>query len=487
MGFGLIAGALAGAGNSIANSAHDFQKFNDAEAMDSRRAQHEEALARMRTELQVEAAKRIAEGELERSQAPLLRFQKIASKYAGGDAPVAEVAAPAGEVDATGIDVPTSIDTSGGWDSINASVQATQPERNAAQAGLMGQELAGETDPELLAVRARELENVAPGAALAPGVPVAPAKGGKMNPMEAALEDARLNDPLAYKAAMDAYKGEHVQVGPFGAIVNPVSGKVLYQNTAGMEVAQHKSGVAKEIAQMRLRAAAANPDAILPQETVELMAQQYLAGDTSVMQNLGRGAQGAENIIKVRKEITRQAKEDGKGGADLAATNAEYFGTKAGQRTAGVKIANVEMASFEAESLIPLAREASAAVARSGLLPFGKAQVMFDNQTNDPALRQFAAANNALVNVYSRAISPSGVPTVSDKDHAREMISTAIDHKSYMAALDQMQKEITAARGAPVQVRKAFSDGVTGKGGHGAPQPSSSTPPDIQALLEKYK
>ncbi len=215
-------------------------------------------------------------------------------------------------------------------------------------------------------------------------------------------------------------------------------------------------------------------EGLLPPETVNLMAQQYLAGDTSVMQNLGRGAQGAKNIIAIRNEITKQITGQGKGGADLAAANAQFMGTKAGQRTAGTRIANVEMAANEAESLIPLAQEASSQVARSGLLPFGKVQVMFDNQTNDPNLRQFAAANNALVNVYARAISPSGVPTVADKEHAREMIGTAIDHKSYMAVTQQMQKEITAARSAPKAVRKAFNDEVTGKDSH-APAKAAPT------------
>lgn len=208
------------------------------------------------------------------------------------------------------------------------------------------------------------------------------------------------------------------------------------------------------------------PDGLLPDETVAMMAQQYRAGDTSVMQNLGRGAQGAQNIIKLRNEIARQTVASGQGGADLAAKNAEYFGTKAGQRTAGTRIANVEMASNEAQSLIPLARQASLDVQRSGFLPFGKAQVMFDDQTNDPALRKFAAANNALVNVYSRAISPSGTPTVSDKEHAREMLSTAMDQRSYNAVLDQMQAEISAARAAPKAVRQAFNSEVTGKESH---------------------
>lgn len=209
-------------------------------------------------------------------------------------------------------------------------------------------------------------------------------------------------------------------------------------------------------------------DALLPQETVQMMAQQYLAGDTSVMQNLGRGAQGSQNIILLRKEIARQAAAAGKGGADLAAQNAEYFGTRAGQRAAGTRIANVEMAVYEAQNLVPLALDASKNVARSGLLPFGKAQVMFNEQTNDPAMREFAAANNALVNTYSRAISPTGQPTISDKDHARELLSTAYDQKSYEATVRQMEREMEAARKAPKQVRQAFNEAVTGRGDHGA-------------------
>lgn len=227
-------------------------------------------------------------------------------------------------------------------------------------------------------------------------------------------------------------------------------------------------------------------DGLLPDETIEVMVDQYLAGDTSVMQNLGRGAQGAQNIVRLRNAIAQRTKAEGKTGRDLAAGNADYFGVKAGHRSAGTRIANVEMASYEAESLIPLARDASAAVSRSGLLPFGKGQVMFNEQTNSPEMRQFAAANNALVNVYSRAISPSGVPTVADKEHAREMIATAMDDKSYQAVLNQMQKEITAARRAPQQVRRAFNDAVTGKGDHGTIKDWKDLPKKTAPATQAY-
>jgi len=280
------------------------------------------------------------------------------------------------------------------------------------------------------------------------------------------------SDEVVDRYAPDAEKLNFQNTGAATMGLDPFTGKPVntIANTVSPDARLRAAQDERESLRTdkRLRdAAVPTPDGMLPDATVAMMAEQYRAGDTSVMQNLGRGAQGAQNIIRLRNEIAKQTKEAGQGGRDLAAQNAEYFGTKAGQRSAGTRIANVEMASYEAESLIPLARDASAAVKRSGLLPFGKGQVLFNEQTNDPEMRQFAAANNALVNVYSRAISPSGVPTVADKEHAREMIATAMDDRSYQAVLDQMQREITAARRAPQQVRKAFNDAVTGKGDHG--------------------
>jgi hypothetical protein len=194
---------------------------------------------------------------------------------------------------------------------------------------------------------------------------------------------------------------------------------------------------------------------------------------------LGRGAQGSKNIIKLRSEIAKQTRDAGKGGRDIAAQNAEYFGTKAGQRSAGNRIATVEMAAYEAKNLAPLALEASANVVRSGFLPFGKAEQMFNNNTNNPALRQFVAANTSLVNAYARAISPTGVSTVSDKEHAREMLSTAYDQPSYAATVQMMMREIEQAQKSPQQVRQAFNDSVTGRGEHGG-----TTKPAQQPVMQ---
>lgn len=195
-------------------------------------------------------------------------------------------------------------------------------------------------------------------------------------------------------------------------------------------------------------------------EALRTIAEQYLAGDRQAAQGYARNAAAK---MAIANEITKVATEKGMAGADIAAVMADYSGMVAGARTLGTRTANVKLAAGEAASMIPLALDASRKVERSGFLPFGKAQVMFDDQTNVPELRQFAAANLALVNTYARAISPTGVPTQADKEHARQVLSLAHDQKSYEATVMQMQKEMDAALAAPQRVRGEMKQEISGR------------------------
>ncbi len=223
-------------------------------------------------------------------------------------------------------------------------------------------------------------------------------------------------------------------------------------------------------------------DAVMDPLAVRMTAQQYLAGDSGALQNFGRGAQGAQNLNAVRLEIAKQANAAGLNGSDIAAKMAEFGGIKAGQRTAGTRSANIEIAANEVNQLAPLALDASKQVVRSGFLPFGKAEIMFDTNTNNIPMRQFAMANTALVNAYGQAMARNGTATVSDKEHAREMLSTAFDQPSYEGAVAQLYKETKAAQAAPQAVKKDISNMLTGRGATEtqAPQPRAVTLKDIQ-------
>jgi hypothetical protein len=234
-------------------------------------------------------------------------------------------------------------------------------------------------------------------------------------------------------------------------------------------------------------------EASLDNDTLDLMADQYMRGDRTVFQNVGRGAQGAANLVALRSRITQKAKAQGVTGADLAAITADYSGQLAALRTSGNISARVENAISEANELIPVALEASKKVARSGLLPFGKAGIMFDTQTNNPELKAFATANNGLVSAYAGAMARGQKPTVSDFEHARQILTEAQSQEAYEATIAQMKLEMAAASRAPQNVRKHLRGEISGQGAHGGghgttpnPVAPAGTPSDINDLLKKY-
>lgn len=215
----------------------------------------------------------------------------------------------------------------------------------------------------------------------------------------------------------------------------------------------------------------------LSYETRLRIAKQWLRGDKSGVQNIGRGTQGAADLRAIQEEITAEAKRQGLTGEQIAGIMADFQGQTAGLRTANTISARIENAAAEAAQLAPLALEASEKVARSGFLPFGRAQVMFNNQTNDPAMNEFATANIGLATAYAGAMARGGKATVSDMEHARELLLTAKSHEAYKAIVNQMLREIEAAQRAPKQVRDTLRGEISGKGGHGAttvPNPASA-------------
>ncbi len=201
----------------------------------------------------------------------------------------------------------------------------------------------------------------------------------------------------------------------------------------------------------------------LAPDDLNFMARQAWAGDTSVFTNIGRGRQGASNIAALRHEIQKVGKEMGKTPEDLAMANAEFFGTKAGERTLGTRQAQINLASNVLEQFVPLANAASDAYKRLDIKNVNDMQKAIQSKTASPELRRANAATNAVINAYSRAISPTGVPTDSDKAHAREILDIAFANGDFKAATDQMMLEIGAEKKAPGAVKAAMREQVTGK------------------------
>lgn len=227
-------------------------------------------------------------------------------------------------------------------------------------------------------------------------------------------------------------------------------------------------------------------DVSLDENTLKAMAEQARAGDTSVFTNIGRGAQGGENLIRLRKEIARQNSEAGVSGTDQALRNAEMFGVKAGQRTIGTKGANIEMAATEFNQVIPVVQAASNAVSRTNYPDLNRIIQAGLARTGDPNVVKLGGGVNTLINLYARAISPTGTPTVSDKEHAREILSAAWSSGQFDAAVGMMQQEIKAALESPEKVRDEMRQRfLRGQGAApvGYPAPGATKP----IVIDGYK
>jgi hypothetical protein len=251
------------------------------------------------------------------------------------------------------------------------------------------------------------------------------------------------------------------------------------------QIDNQKAGAQKDRVSAAQIASGGGTEGLLPPQVLTQMAGQYLAGDRTVMQNLGRGAQGSKNIIALRTEIERQAREGGIKPAQVAAIIGEFEGFKAGQRTLGNRTASFGMAVSEATQMAGLVEETSSQVNRSQYIPVNRALQAFSKNTGDPKIVQFGAALNSFINAYARAISPTGVPTVSDKDHAREMLETAQSDEQVKGVMKILRREMELAGRAPGIVKDEMRTLLTGE--HPAPAQTTPTRPQVGTVKGGYR
>lgn len=201
-----------------------------------------------------------------------------------------------------------------------------------------------------------------------------------------------------------------------------------------------------------------DPNFKFDDKDLDFLARQYWAGDRTVFQNLGRGQQSAQNIIALRKKVREVGEEMGRTPQDLATATAEFEGIKAAERALGTRTANVGMAGNEAQSLGELVLDASSKYDRFPWKSINDIQNAANDKTQSPEYRKFAASVNSFVNAYARAISPTGASTISDKDHARELLDKGFSDKDVKASIDQLMQEIEAAKKSPQKTMQEMRD-----------------------------
>lgn len=196
---------------------------------------------------------------------------------------------------------------------------------------------------------------------------------------------------------------------------------------------------------------------------------QMIRNGGSMPPGLARGKAGSEFV----REVAKRAALGETTPEEVMANQAEFGGNKAAQRTLGTRTANIQTAAAEAGKMMPIAMEASNNVDRTQYPTLNHVLLAVEQGTGDENVVKLAVATNSLINSYARAIAPTGVPTVHDKEHAREILMNAYSQGQYSAALQTMQQEIDAALASPGQVKQSMRNLMLG--GKGAtPKPATS-------------
>ena len=144
-------------------------------------------------------------------------------------------------------------------------------------------------------------------------------------------------------------------------------------------------------------------------------------------------------------------------------------GALAGERALSTQSAKITTAANEARNMTGLVREYSAKVDRTKFPTINSIENAVAKGTGDTAIVDLNTSINALVNSYARAINPTGVATVSDKNHAREIINSAYADGQINSILNVMDKEMAFSQNAPVEARAQAKAARTGK-----PAPAAS-------------
>lgn len=134
--------------------------------------------------------------------------------------------------------------------------------------------------------------------------------------------------------------------------------------------------------------------------------------------------------------------------ANLLELGVAAGGAMASERSLATQTAKMSTAANEANKMVDVVRGLSDKVDRGEFPSINAISNAVAKGTGGKEIVQLNTSINALVNSYARAISPTGQPTVSDKNHAREIINSAYSQGQLGAILDVMQQEMSIAREA---------------------------------------
>ena len=219
------------------------------------------------------------------------------------------------------------------------------------------------------------------------------------------------------------------------------------------------------------------PPGLFNDDDARFAAQQAAAGDKSVFAGLGRGIQGSENIVKVRRFLREILTAKGLNGFDQAAAIANFNAEARAAASSAVREANVQSSLNEAANTFPLLVEASKNVPRSDFVPLNQLEQLVRSKTGSVAQGRLLVALQGAKIAYSQAMSRTGVNSVHAQQAADHLFDGITSHDVLLGKMEQAQLEMKAAHEAPEQTRKAILARISGRTEQPAAAPAPAVAP----------
>ena len=258
------------------------------------------------------------------------------------------------------------------------------------------------------------------------------------------------------------------QTGKLENIYNPIPNQMaianerLHAQSVGMEGANLNLARQKFAFDQQQKT-----NAVLDPATIMQLADQARHGDTTVFQNLGRGVQGAQNLVALRRAIFDPALGP-MTGAQMAQINANFKGVQAEQSAIGRRTGQATLGASEVPILAQQADQAYSQLSRTDLVPYNQLKRMFESGTSNPQQKAAFVADNAAVIARARALSPTGVPHLADIKAGEGMLNDAVGPNAHRAVLNQF---ILEARGMKEGAANAMGNGQSNMAPLGQPAP----------------
>jgi hypothetical protein len=225
----------------------------------------------------------------------------------------------------------------------------------------------------------------------------------------------------------------------------------------------------------------------MSREDMQPMVDAYRTGDHSVLNGVGRGAQGPQNMQQFWGMLAEGLRNDGADGKQLAAAKASFMADSAALRTAAVRESNITTAVNEAKGTLPQVLQRSAELPRSEWVPFNKALEFLRTQTGSPEQRRYGAAIQAAVTTYAQAMSRTGTNSVYAQQHAADVLNRADGPENLKASIEQLKIEMDIALHAPEETRQQTVNHLLGIKGDAAGTQQGSAAPGAAALPDQAR